>query len=268
MKDRLRDYPTIQSSLGSWLVQLESLGSPEDYRVILSEIGESEEHPIHLQNLSLLDNHIKVATQVCRGFARLIGEKSKLPADLDEANKTVLNKLSEVRAVVGLHRLKFTELEFSEFPDLTAERNGRKFAVEVTRFGYSEGKRARVWDRTWGSLEDGVFMGLMSSDGLAPEAISEAIYREIEEKYPQLKRSSESVGGCILWISLGRDYLTAGVYELSGADTFGRMTRSATHALEAAIRDIVATDAYELLSHVVLCRGRDYADLVVPGLDA
>jgi hypothetical protein len=264
----LADYKAIERWLGSWLQQLVEMGDQDDYRVILSEIGESEAHPIHLETLSLLDNHIQVATQVCRGFARLIGEKSKLPSDLDEANKTVLSKLSEVRAVVGLDRLNFTNVEFSEFPDLTAERNGRRFAVEVTHFGYSEGKRSRVWDQTWGSIEDGVFMGMMTEDGPAPEAISEAIYREIEQKYPQLKRSSESVAGCILWISLGRDYFAAHGYQLFGADTFGRMTRSATHALEAAVRDIVATDTYELLSHVVLCPGRDHADLVVPGLDA
>jgi len=267
VKGRLSDYPSIQGSLGSWLRQLESLGSPDEYRVILSEIGESEAHPEHLETLRLLDEHVRLATEVCRGFTRLIGEKSKLPTDLDEANKTVLNKLSEVRAVVGLHRLNFAQVEFTESPDLKAEREGRTFAVEVTRFGYSEGKRSLVWDEQWGSLEDGIFMGLMTDDGPAPDAISEAVYREIEEKYPQLKRSGGSVGGRILWISLGRDYFATGVYELFGANTFGRMTRSANHALEAAYRDIAATGGYERLSHVVLCLGRDHEDLVVPSLD-
>ena len=268
MRDRLSDYPSIQASLGSWLRQLESLGSPDAYRVILSELGESEAYPEHVETLRLLDEHVRLATEVCSGFTRLIGEKSKLPADVDEANVAVLNKLSEIRAVVGLARLGFRDMRFAGTPDFTASKDGQPAGIEVTRLGRSQGKRSDVWDWEAGapdleSLEEvGYHVGRMSSGGKVEDALSEAIYREIEEKYRQI-RHPEGTYLRIIWISLGRDYLTCNRYELAGMGLFKRMPRTAANTVALAVQSHRAAGLCELLTHVALCLGRDSQDMLL-----
>ncbi len=262
-------YENIDRWLGVWLEQLKTRGEGEDdYRVIVDEIRLSRDESSWLESLRRLDDHIGVASEVCTRFDFLIKEKSVLPPDIDEANKTVLDKLSEVRAVVGLARLDFRGIRFAGTPDFTASKDGQQAAIEVTRLGRSQGKRSDVWDCEDGapdleSLEEvGYHVGLMSSGGKVEDALSEAIYREIEEKYRQI-RDAEGADLRMIWISLGRDYLTCNKYELEGMGTFKGMPRTAAKTVALAVQSHRAAGLCELLTHVVLCPGRDLQDMLL-----
>lgn len=261
-------YPQIREWLGPWLQQLTRLGNADDYRGILSELSPAEEayRPQHHENLSRLDHHLKIAAGVCRNFGALLAERAGLPDSVDEANRVLLDKLAEVRAIWGLARLGFRDIRFAGTPDFTANLGDHRFVVEVTRFAASSGKRSDVWDRQVGSGESGLFMGMISSNGKVLEAVSEAIYRKIEEKCPQLKPLCPG-DSRIVWISLGRDYLTAGRYELPAVGVLSKMPETALSTLRTAVGQIKATGLYPYFSYAVLSLGRDKDDLVEPKLN-
>ena len=265
----LRNYPMISKWLRPWLDQVEQLGRPDDYRVILSELGElqagvaTEEHD---RNLSRLDHDLCLASKVCSNLESLVKEKSRLGTDLDEANRIILDKLAEIHAVVGLHRLGFDKIQFKGTPDFMALLNRRIFLVEVTRLGASKGKRSDVWDAEAGSVESGVYLGFSHGPGgKSDDRLSDAIYRETEGKCQQLRRSGEQSTGWIVWISLGRDYLGPGPYELPNVGLLALM-RTPKRALEDAMVHIREVGLYEELSYVVLSLGRDLDDLISPEL--
>ena len=269
MSTLIDDFPAVKRWLGRWIEQLKTRGEGEDdYRVIADEIRLSADDSSCVESLRRLDDHLRVACDLCTGFDSLIKEKSVLPPDIDEANKTVLNKLSEVRAVVGLARLGFRDIRFAGTPDFTASKDGQQAAIEVTRLGRSQGKRSDVWDYEAGapdleSLEEvGYHVGLMSSGGNVEDALSEAIYREIEEKYRQI-RDAEGADLRMIWISLGRDYLTCNQYELEGMGSFKSMPRTAAKTVALAVQSHGAAGLCELLTHVALCPGRDLQDMLL-----
>jgi hypothetical protein len=266
----LRNYPQISKWLGSWLEQLKKLGTDDDYRVILDELVSSagaEFQEQHHQNLKRLDDHLCVASTICGHFDSLISEKRQVGSDLDEANKAILDKLAEVHAIVGLRRLGFDAIEFIGTPDFAAVLQSKRFLIEVTRLGASSGKRSDSSDKAWGSIEAGIKMDFVTSRGKAPEALLEAFYREIEDKYPQLKKADRQADGMIVWISIGQDYLPAGKYEPNNVGLFVRMPNTIRQALCDAVTQIKATGSYAGLSHVVISCGRDRSDLVLPELD-
>lgn len=265
----LRNYPQIATWLGSWLGQLRNIGNPDDYRVIIGELekiegGTAQEE--HDQNLKRLDCHLDIASISCRNFESVFSEKSSLGSDIHEANARILDKLAEIRAIVGLYRFGFKDIEFIKSPDFLAVSGSKKFLIEVTRLGASTGKRSDVWDWQLGSLELGIHMGVMVGEGKSNEALSDAIYREVEGKCQQLRKSNKQSDGWIVWISLGRDYLTAGLYELPSVGTWVKMSIP-KRALETAVRQIKDARLYINLSHVVLSLGRDNEDLVSPELN-
>ena len=233
-------FAAIDKFLGPWVDQLAQIRKGDEYAVILSEL-ENPEDPGLAKSLSLLDDHLSIASDTCSNFLDVLKEKPKLPTLIDEANTTVLNKLSEIRAVVGLSRLGFRDIQFSGTPDFTAYRNDAACAIEVTRLGRSLGRRSDVWDYEAGapdleSLEEvGYHVGLMSSGGKVHDALSEAIYREIEEKYRQI-RGAQGTNLRMIWISLGRDYLTCGLYELPGIGSLKNMSRTISGFVASAVQ--------------------------------
>jgi hypothetical protein len=267
----LRNYPAISKWLGPWLQQLGGMGRTDDYRVILGELEELQSgiaQEQHDENLRRLDYHLCVASNVSRNFDSVLSERPQLGSDLYEANRTILDKLAEIRAIVGLHRLDFEDIEFIKTPDLLATFKGKRFLVEVTRLGASAGMRSDVWDEKLGSIREGIEIDVSWSEKKPIEALSDAIYREIEDKYPQFKKSKHQADGFILCISLGRDYFTAGRYELPNvALRVIRSNTSTKRALALALQQIGATGLYSDLSHVVLSVGRDEADLLLPELN-
>jgi len=224
-----------------------------DYRALVDVSEEA---------LDLLDSHLQAAAKQCVRFAELIAEKRKLPSDLNEANKVILDKLAEIRAINGLLSLGFAEIEFTKAPDFAASYQNGRFGIEVTRLGSSEGKRSQAWD----SRKDfggGSSIGWMSQYGAVTNALEEAIYREIEGKSAQLKVSGNPG---IVWISLGRDYFMARKYELEGIGAARNLQLTMRSAVERVMDSISTTGLYRHISHAVLSPGRDLVDVVVPPL--
>ena len=266
----LRKYPLVGKWLGSWLEQLRNIGSPDDYRVIIGELEDIEggiAQEEHDQTLKRLDYHLCIASSVSRNFESVFSEKRNLGSDVHEVNARILDKLAEIRAIVGLHRLGFEDVEFTGTPDFVAALKLKKFLIEVTRLGASPGKRAEVWDKELGSLEQGWKVGAILEGEKASKALLDAIYDEVEGKCAQLKKSEIQADGWIVWISHGRDYLTAGLYELPDVGLLEELP-FAREALDAAVRQIRNTGLYGNLSHVVLSLGRDREDLVSPELNS
>ena len=262
----LASYPHIFKYLGPWLQQLSNMGGSEEYKIILNELegvrsgtAQEEREP----NLERLDHHLDVASRVCGNFQSLFSEKRGLGNNVEKANEAIFDKLAEIRAIVGLHRLGFKNIKFAKTPDLLATLKGMGFLIEVTRLGASLGKRSKVWDLGIGSVESGIPMGMQVSGGKSVGTLSGAIYSKIEDKYPQLKKSIHKADGMIVWISLGRDYLTAGRYELPDVGLQLRMS-NAKKALDLAFQQIRNTGLYSSISYVVLSRGRDNDDLISP----
>jgi hypothetical protein len=265
-------YAMISRYLGAWLAQLGKMGDNGDYRVISTELEEmrgGEAVGQHHENLNRLNCHLCVAAGVCGNFEAIFSEKRELRSDLEEANRTILDKLAEVRAIVGLDHLGFEDIRFVKTPDFHARFRGRSFLVEVTRFGASQGNRSDVWDSKWGSLKGGAQLQIAfrGPGGKSSEALFGAVYAKVEGKYPQFEKSQYKADGnlLLLWISLGRDYLAAGKYELPDVQ-LNVMMNSTQSVLDNAVRQIKETGSYSDLSHVVLSRGRDYDDLVSPRL--
>jgi len=261
----LRNYPQISKWLGFWLEQLRNIGNLDDYRVIIGELeqiegGTAQEE--HDENLKRLDYHLCIASTVSRNFDSVFSEKRNLGSDVHEANARILDKLAEIRAIVGLHRLGFEDIEFMGTPDFVSVMSSKKFLVEVTRLGASMGKRSKVWAWEWGSIESGVKISELDVEK-STEALLDAIYDELESKCAQLKKSEIQADGWIVWISHGRDYLTANLYELPNVGLLEKLA-FARKALNVAVREIRNTGLYGNLSHVVLSLGRDRKDLVSP----
>lgn len=259
-------FPAIKSLLGDWIDQLTRIREADEYAALVSEL-ESPEDSGFGEHVPLLDAHLKEACDTCSNLPDLLKEKPKLPKQLDEANITVLNKLSEIRAVVGLSRLGFSSIEFSGTPDLIASKGAKRAAIEVTRLGRSEGKRSDVWDWEAGgtdpeSLEEtGYHIGLMSQGKKVTEALWDAIYREIEEKYRQVRDVEADL--LIIWISLGRDYLTCSQHELEGIGLFKTMRGTQEETAALAIQSHLAAGLCKRLTHVVISPGRDLPDLFI-----
>jgi len=102
----------------------------------------------------------------------------------------------------------------------------------------------------------------MSSGGKVHDALSEAIYREIEEKYRQI-RDGQGTDLRIVWISLGRDYFTCGLYELPGIGSLKNMSRTIFGFVASAVQSHRDAGLCELLTHVVVSSGRDLGDLLL-----
>jgi hypothetical protein len=231
------EYPSISKYLGGWLEQLAALKQDDEYAVLLDEYTGQDEWPSHRENLTMLDRHTEAVGKIS-DLDVMVREKKTLPPDLDQANQTVLDKLAEVRAVWGLTRLGFSNIRFTTWPDLGAQYHGQEVAIDVTRLSASGveghvGSRADVWDAQ-DEPEPGMKVGLMSSGGKWPDRLGEAVYREIEGKNRQLRKHRDSAIG-VLWISLGRDYLTAGKYELPGVGLSQNMKRTDFAAVMEAV---------------------------------
>ena len=268
LKILLRNYPQIYKWFGPWLQQLRKVGGPEDYRVILNELervrsGSVQEEPE--ENLVRLERHLETSSKVCKDFNCLFQEKSELGDDVRIANATIFDKLAEIRAIFGLDRLSFKNIEFIKNPDIFAIFGYRKFLVEVTRLGFSPGKRRNVvWDGDT-TENSGVRVRHMHKDGRFVKTFPEVIYHKVVEKYKQLKNSQREADKWMVWISSGRDYLTVSDYSLEYTEPVSVMPDTKL-ALEHAMRQIKDDRLCAGLSHIVLSLGRDDPDLVSPEL--
>ena len=267
----LANYPHIAEWFRPWLLQLFDMCVDEEYQVILNELErvrsgtpQEEREP----NLERLDHHLDIASVVCKNFPSVFSEKSGLGRNVKEVNATIFDKLAEIRSIVGLHRLGFKDIQFIEHPDFCAKLDGQSFLVEVTRFGYSMGKRADVWDSDTTESESGIRTKQMygGERSKSVEVISEAIYHKIVDECKQFRNSKYQSDGWIVWISTGRDYLTVPDYVMEYTEPLPVMP-NAKIALDSAMKSIRETGTYTRLSYTVLSHGRDDDDLISPELN-
>jgi len=265
MRNTATIFPAIHRFFGGWIEQLRHIRTGDEYATILSEVESDSESSREF--FPILEDHLSLASDACSNFLELLKEKERLPAQIADANVTILNKLSEIRAVVGLSKFGFRNIRFSGTPDFMAVRQEDSAAIEVTRLGRSHGRRSDVWDWEGGAEnletldEVGYRAGLMSTGGKVEGALSEAIYREIEEKYRQVRSADATLR--IIWISLGRDYLTCGLYELEGIGSFAKMPRTSAKTVALAVQSHRESGLCQQLTHVALCPGRNLDDLLV-----
>jgi hypothetical protein len=136
----------LSRHLGAWLGQIGEVGDHGHHRIISNEIEDMRGGKAawqHHANLNRLNCQLCVASSVGGNLATVFLEKRGLGSDLEEASRTILDKLAEVRAIVGLDRLGFEDIRFTKNPDLLASLEGKSLLVEVTRFGTSQGNRSK-----------------------------------------------------------------------------------------------------------------------------
>ncbi len=249
----LAAYPNIERWLEPVIRRLRRF-SDDEYVVLRDELANVETEGQYVRDLERLDHHLALAATNCSGFGRLISERSKVGGDLHSANRMVLDKLSEIRAIVGLHHLSFYDISYGGSPDLCASRDGTTYGVEVTRLAASGGMRS--FDEFADFKITVVVQGDDSADDLANQ-----LFAKIMTKREQLLRTPFAHGKHIIWISTGRDYLTAGLYERELAGLRPRMPRDVAGKLDRAIDKVQRTCHYPQLSYVVASRGRDSEDV-------
>ena len=250
------NHPNIRRWLGSWL---EQMPSDDEYRVLQYELAHEDEQAQYQTDLARLDSHLQVAADSCRDFHKLIEEKQQLPNDREEANRTILDKLAEVRSVVGLQKLGFTSVAFTESPDLEARYEDSTYAIEVTRLAASTNTADSWWESSQ-VLGDGATITVASSIGRLPVAMSKQIYSKIDSKGKQLNSVVDPISP-LVWISLGRDYFTVGEAERAGTGLKVHMRHGYERALDLGIDGAVKNALIPRLRGVVLCPGRDEQDV-------
>ncbi len=193
------DYPNIDRWLGRYLKKIAALDDDE-YVVLRHELEHAAEYETRLKTL---DAHLDVAGQLCQDFERLISERKGFGTNIDGANQMLLDKLAEIRAVVGLDECGFTGIAFSTTPDLTARKDGKDYAIEVTRISASGGIRELS-----GDYEIKILPNPDEPDVLPLQIVTKAL-----AKREQLINAGFTGVNHIIWISVGRDYFLAGRYE-------------------------------------------------------
>jgi hypothetical protein len=241
-------FPNVRQWFGALLNRLERLQT-DDYIVLKWELDNASEEGQYRRDLGLLDSHIALAAEKCTAFSRLVKERSRPGRHIDSANRMILDKLAEIRAIAGLCEMGFVDIKHEGTPDLTVKKGPDTFAVEVTRLAApsSQGPRPLVAVLPRGDASD--------------NDLSVEIFNKVQAKQIQLVKSSPQLPH-IVWVSLGRDYFTAGRYERSLTGLRRRMGRYASAQLALAAARVESELSYTQLSAMVLCLGRKESDLI------
>lgn len=241
-------YPNIDRWLDPWIRQLSAFPK-EEYAVLRDELGDASQYR---EQLVLLDQHLDLASSTCTDFSRLISEHRNLGSDLDNANRQVLDKLSEIRAVVGLNEAGFTDIAFCGTPDLQAKSSGTTFAVEVTRISASGGPN---------EPPQGIEVTLIKEGDQDDELFRQIITKALAKRDQLLNAGRAS--DHFLWVSTGRDYFTAGRYEPKNAGLRPGMPRHLEAMARTACSDSRIRDGYPELVYLGVSPGRDKKPLIL-----
>ena len=245
-------YPEIHTWFSPLLQRLRAFPS-EDYVPLRWELDNANDDQ-YKRDLRLLDGDLATAARHCSNFSRLIRERRKVGKDLDGASRLILDKLAEVRAVAGLHAMGFLDIAFQGTPDLVATDAGTDFAIEVTRLADSPVDAPALP----GEIQVAV---LASGDQDAVRKLANELFGKIEAKQEQLS-TVPVPRDHIIWISLGRDYFTAGHYERRLTGLRRKMPTFVAGAVELAAQRVRRELAYPQLRHVVICPGREETEIV------
>lgn len=245
--NRLHRYPTIARWF-AWLFERHYHEGDEEwehivlesiYIPLVFEILESDIRDLH-RNLRLLDQDIALAAEVCSGFPQVMAEKALPDIEIDELARVILDKLAEVRAVVGLHRLGLKNITFVRSPDFAALLGTATCGVEVTRLGASPLNRS----------------------------IFDSISGAIDGKRRQIRNMHGEYDKVLLWISAGRDYLAAGLKERRSVGLAVLMERTARAKLIEAVTQHYSCDQLSDRGlHFILSLGKRRNDIIYPPLE-
>ena len=233
-------FPNVERWFARYLTSLMRF-SDDDYVVLRHELGNAAEY---LANLELLETHLGIAARKCQGFEQLINEKRSLGADLDSANRTILDKLAEIRAVVGLDELGFSDIAFRKSPELIAQKDNRAYAVEITRISASGGIREPPQ----------IAQVRLLTQGDQTDLLWRQIITKVLAKREQLLKAANA--SHLIWISTGRDYFTAGRYEPEDAGLRRGMPNHLRVMVETACFDSRIRDGYPELEYLAASPGR------------
>lgn len=245
-------YTEIHTWFGPLLRRLREFPS-EDYVPLRWELDNANEKQYE-RDLRLLDTDLATGARRCSKFSRLIGERSRVGKDLSGASRLVLDKLAEVRAVAGLHRLGFHDIAFQGTPDLIATDKGIKFAIEVTRLADSLTEAP--------ALPGDVLVAVVGTgDEDARRRLADEFFAKIKGKQQQLSAVAEPRDH-IIWISLGRDYFTAGRYERRLTGLRRQMPIIVAPAVELAAGRVRRDLRYPELRRIIVSSGREKPEIV------
>jgi hypothetical protein len=245
-------YPEIDTWFAPLLRHLREFPS-EDYVPLRWELDNANKDQ-YRRDLRLLDRDLATAARHCWNFTGLIGERRRVGKDRTGASRLVLDKLAEVRAVAGLHALGFHEIAFQGTPDLVATDEGTQFAIEVTRLADSPTEAPALP----GDIQVAV---LGSGDQDARWKLADEFFAKIKGKRQQLSAVPVPQDH-IIWISLGRDYFTAGLYERRLTGLRRQMPMLVAPALELAAHRVRRELGYPQLRRIVVCPGREKPEIV------
>lgn len=198
--------------------------------------------------MRLLDEHVGIAAGACANLADLVKEKTPLPKDTED--RQLLDKLAEIRAIVGLHCAGFVNIRFVGTPDLCATLRGDKYSIEVTRLGPVKGRLSAVWEQEHESAEG--FTVRVTSSGALTDLLSTSIDRKLQHEAAQLPKD-DSIG--VIWIVGSRTYLTVGALERPTAGLERRMPITTGQAVVDAATALRKTGLYGHVRYVVLSQG-------------
>jgi hypothetical protein len=236
-------FANIRRWLARYLRQLDAF-SAEEYVVLRDELRDPTEYG---SRLDLLDSHLAQASKTCANFDQLISERKQVGTDRDEANRTVLDKLAEIRAIVGLEECGFSSIQFVRSPDLLAEIDGLVLPVEVTRISAPGGPREPPED-----VEVSVVFEGDDTDVMWRQLITKML-----AKRERLLRTPYAHLGHMVWVSTGRGYFTAGRYESSLAGLRLGMPKHLRFLTELASSDPRIREGYPELKYLAVSPGGD-----------
>lgn len=245
-------YPEVYQWFGPMLKRLKGFPSQE-YIPLKWELDHAHEEAQYQRDLQLLDRHLGLAAQNCTGFSGLIKERRRPGKDLHGASRMILDKLAEVRAVVGLYGMGFTDVTYQGTPDLRVSQGSATFAVEITRLAASPAEEPIMNGEIQVTILD-------QRDESAVRKLANEFLVKIEAKHAQLSRAL--IPGEHIWISLGRDYFTAGLYERRPTGLRRKMPGYVSDALALAAARVQRELAYPQLRRVVICPGREETEIV------
>ena len=282
-KQMVQDVGIIKANLEKYLFLKKFLGNIIDQRLGIKgyECGMFAAHLLDDESsksdLARLENALQLGETYCRDFERIF--KSKRLSKVSEiADGQIIDMLAEVKAFEFLHVQGFEGITNfqrkggTRTVDFTAAKNGRNYAVEVTRLGVPQSARKKPRYMVKNSLPPHNIPGvrqlegewfLISGKDNVPR-IMEAIRDAIENEYPQIKefcqRQDNHWNGMLI-ISTGRDYFVMNKYAKTEFEITPNAVQDALKQVWNLMKE--GREDYKYLNHIVIVMGKDFGKAII-----
>lgn len=262
IKSNLEEYPFIKNFLGDIIdqrlcIEFYTHGMLTAHLLELTESSRAD-----IEKLELV---LQFGNSCCKEFKQIFQERM-LPKDPKTVDWEIINILAEVKTFELLCHHSFRDIakikraKNTKTVDFTAKRNGKNYAVEVTRLGLAQAHRKKpVLDKH----SKPPFLYLTdSNDNIA--RIEEQILDEVIDKYDQIKRFCQRQGSewkGVLVISNGRDYFVMGRFE---NNLFELMPKTVSKVLEQVWQSLKkSNELYDYLHHILITMGKDSRKAII-----